>query len=367
MQTLRLLLVLSVVLHHAALFSPPGSGLAVADSPGAWLGRLLAESLAGVRIPLLFAAAGFLFFRHGPLPAGGWRGRWQSRLRSLALPLLLWTALTGLALWAAQTWPPTAGWFQGAWPRWSSREGLWGHLDLLLGWRSTPWVYPLWFLRDLCLMCILAPGLQWGDRRGRWLLPLLLCALAGLWWRGSDSARPVSPDAAFFFVLGATIGLRGLAPTLLRAVDRAGPWLAAPVLALALWRASWPAGLLPWPWDRGYALAAMAVLLWLPAVPRLARAVGPAAQALGPWAFFLFLTHEPLLSAWRRLLLSHGPAAPDPLPTGGLAVAGTVAVCALAWQVLARWAPGLLAALSGGRSRPPSQRPRPQGWARQPH
>lgn len=365
MQTLRLLLVLSVVLHHAALAGPAAAE--GADTVWAWLGRLLSESLAGVRIPLLFAAAGFLFFREGPLPPEGWRQRWRSRWRSLAQPLLLWTAWTGGVLWVAQHWTPTAGLFQGAWPLWASREGLWGHLDLLLGLSSYPWVYPLWFLRDLCLMCLAAPLLQALDQRSPWLLALLLGALAGRWWLGSESARPVSPDAAFFFVLGAWCGLRGAAPSLLRRVDRLGPWLAGPVLVAALWRATWPGGLLPWPWDRGYALMAMVVLLWLPGRPGSLRALAGPAQALGPWAFFLFLSHEPLLSACRRLLASHGPgwlATPSgPLLTGLLASACTLLLCGLAWQVLARWSPGLLAVLSGGRSRPRTSLPLPCGLA----
>lgn len=352
--SLRLLLVLSVVLHHAMLGS---QALAVRPTVlgWQWLAQLLAESLAGVRIPLLFLGAGLLFFRHGPLDFAQLLSKWRRRGRSLALPFLLWSVLMAGLIALAQSWPPTASHFGGAWPRWQDQPGAWAMLDLLLGLTGAPYLYPLWFLRDLVLLCLLAPGLQWLDRRAGlvgWALLLLPASVA--WWLGQTSLAPLSVDGSLFFSLGAALGLRRQGTTALAWLDRWGAGLFLLWCPLLLWRAAWPGGVLPGAWDRPYALLAMAALLWW-AGRRAAPAPAPA--SMGGWAFVLFLTHEPVLSLVRKGVALGVPVqgAASASAQGALSAVLTVGLLWLGWYWLSRHAGSALAWLSGGRSTRPTR------------
>ena len=349
---LRIGLVFSVLLHHARPpgAPPPDTAAALA------LQQLLAEGLTGVRMPLLFLAAGWLLCRGGPANRSTWLLRGQRRLHSLLLPLLTWSLLAGGLMALLRQGPLGATLFHGGWPGWVPADGPLPLLDHLLGFSGPPWIYPLWFLRDLLLLCLAAPLLQALDRRAPWALwGLVLPVLAWRWWQGSEDPRPVSVDGAFFFALGVAGGLRGAGARLLAWADRAGPWLLAPVLALALWRAQQPGGHFVTAWDRPWALAAMLLLLWLAGRQGGRAGWQRASRAAAPWAFWLFLTHEPLLSACRlgvRLLGVHAP-----LTSGLVAVLACSALSLLAGAGLARRWPAALRLLSGGRL------PRVQGAA----
>lgn len=341
---LRIGLVFSVVLHHAW---PPGTPQP--DTAGALaLQQLLAEGLTGVRMPLLFLAAGWLLCRDGPLSRAAWLQRGQRRLRSLLLPLLVWSLFAGGLMALLRQGPLGATLFHGGWPGWVPADGLLSLLDRLLGFGGPPWIYPLWFLRDLLLLCLAAPLLQALDRRAPWALwGLVLPVLAWRWWQGSEDPRPVSVDGAFFFALGVAGGLRGAGTRLLTWADRAGPWLLAPVLALGAWRALSPAGHFAPAWDRPWALAAMLLLLWLAGRQGGRAGWQQASRAAAPWAFWLFLTHEPLLSACRLVLRLLGLQAP--LASGLVAALACTGLSLLAGAVLARAWPAALRVLSGGR------------------
>jgi hypothetical protein len=346
--SLRLAMVISVLLHHA-MVGAQALGTGPHTDAWQWLTHLLAESLAGVRIPLLFLGAGLLFFRDGPLDTQQLQAKWRRRGRSLALPFVLWSLLMAGLVAAGQRWSLTAASFGGSWPHWQDQHGALAWLDLLLGGTRAPFIYPLWFLRDLVLLCLLAPGLQWLDQRaGGWGLALVLLPASLAWWVGQTSLAPLSVDGMLFFSLGACCGLRRQATRWLARVDRWGPLLLAVCLPLALWRASWPLGLFPGAWDRPYALLAMGALLWLAG----RRAPGARGGRAGAFAFVLFLMHEPVLSVVRKLAapLLGGAGAAQGLLLGLLSAGLTLLLLGLCWQALQRHAGRALGWLSGGRS-----------------
>jgi len=359
---LRPWLVLSIVAHHAA---PLWQGVTAAgplDAFALWLCRLLSEGLAGVRLPILFLAAGWLLCRDGLRErAAPLHERLRRRATSLLLPLLAWGAVslvligavltTEWTLSAYQLWPWSIG--QGGWARrWP--EGAAAATDALLGLSGTPYVYPLWFLRDLYLMTLVTPLLALLARRAPAIYVGLAAAAIFVWTTGAGWAHPVSIEALAFFPLGAWIGLNARGDAWLAACDRAGPWLAGTALLLIALRAGLPTGRLPAPVEQGGAVLVAVVLIW---VARRRRPVGAApalpARGASALAFWWFVAHEPLLSGVRHayaVLIDAGSPGWSALARLVASVATTALLLRGLWWLLSRRAPGAMWLLSGGRA-----------------
>jgi surface polysaccharide O-acyltransferase-like enzyme len=313
----------------------------------AWTEFLLTDALPRVLVMVFFAVAGFLLLQGHDGSAATWRRKWVARSRSLLLPYLLWSAI-GLCIYALlQALPWTADWFTN-----SSRRVLdRGPGELLLVWLVDPIPYQLWFLRDLYLMVLLSPLLQWLLRRfGMGVLAVLLVP----YYLDAHVPSPVpgvrllTSDGYWFFALGAAYAVRARLQCMSRRLVVA---LAAATLVLASVRAyglaaHWPNDLVWWKTVHVVGVAAVwgGYDLWLRWLER------PLWMGLSGLAFFVFVAHEPLMTMLRKPLTRA-------LGTGDLrhalscvgTLVGTVALVMAIGLVLRRWWPRSFAFLCGGR------------------
>ena len=168
--------------------------------------EMISHNLCKIAVCWFFVFAGYFFFLN--LPEEGLTGKWlvdkwKRRVMTLLIPYLIWNTLPMIARFIKEhvfTWvglsdgsPVPASLFSGFNPL--SR--------FLLG----PANYPLWFMRDLMIMCLLAPVVylifkklpRWGGIIALFVLFILPFETPVLTWRGY-----------FFFYVGAFLGIQKL-------------------------------------------------------------------------------------------------------------------------------------------------------------
>lgn len=177
----------------------------------------------GFAVPTFFLISGYLFFLN--MRQWDWHCygvKLRRRVSTLLIPYLGWNVFHCLHL----SWPTLMKIFRGQ-ADWSRLWSLWhrfgdfrmfwdGHVnqpiyDNILGIPmpfTAPVLAPLWFLRDLMIVVLLAPLIYWLLRRcGKWLLALLsLCFLFNVWL----PFHGTSATCTFWFSLGAYHSIQGL-------------------------------------------------------------------------------------------------------------------------------------------------------------
>lgn len=141
-----------VVIHCAWTATSPLGRLTIA---------LFRDTLSRMAVPFFFACSGFFLARHFDAPGWWWR-EVGKRMRSLAVPYVIWTFALAAVLYA------------------ESRE-IMGPGVLGIDPRKMPALEPLWYVRCLFVFVVLSPVFKWAlDRRRCWTLGISYCAMFGL-------------------------------------------------------------------------------------------------------------------------------------------------------------------------------------------
>lgn len=161
---------------------------------------LVSQSLVKVVVPVFFIISGYLFFaRVEQWDAHVYRKKLLRRARTLLLPYVVWNVLMAVRLNAS-------GWqiFWTFWPE-AGCQTDWLGFD---NYMTAPADMPLWFLRDLMGVTLLAPLLYkvLSSRRcASWLVVLLVVLfLSGV---GAFALPGLSVCALCFFTLGAWVAI----------------------------------------------------------------------------------------------------------------------------------------------------------------
>ena len=181
---------LIVLLHTGAL------GLGSSQPIYRSLSILTNAGICRLAVPCFFFISGFLFF--SGLQEWDWRkwaGKLKSRVKTLLVPYLLWNTIAAFVIYGyRQLRAPLEG-----------REHLSfiEHINNWGGWWDAGVSFdgPLWFIRELMLLCVLAPFIFW-ILRHLGLYWLILCTLASLWF-----GQPV--DGILYFSAGSYLRLYG--------------------------------------------------------------------------------------------------------------------------------------------------------------
>ncbi len=193
-------------------------------SPFETLEVLLSQGISRIAVPIFFFISGFLFF--SKLEKWDWSiyfGKIRNRARTLLVPYLLWVTLAilwivalylvrhfcfGWSLSGLTEYLSSKGWGLMYWN--CARNYLYTPTPNLLGWTmhyAFPYNYPLWFIRDLIILCFLAPAIHYIIKKTKgWILAiiyLLYCIDVWIPWEGFSS------EGFFFFSLGAFMQMRG--------------------------------------------------------------------------------------------------------------------------------------------------------------
>ena len=205
-QAVNVLCIFMVVGIHSRLGASGSADDALGNLGGDSFGYVFQEFLCNglymVAVPMLFLLSGVLFFRDFDASTKQYRKKLASRIRTLAIPYLIYSALSLLVKLSAQLFLNASG------PLAPSLGPLPLFGQLLMSWIVSPVFVHLWFLRDLFLLVLLSPLIY---RATRWLGLALVGVLALLWLFAIEPFPVVSHfhiikiESIFFFSCGAWI------------------------------------------------------------------------------------------------------------------------------------------------------------------
>ena len=197
-KAMRFPLIVLVVFAHSLGFG----NVAVSASLDSWnvyhfFSEMISHNLARLAVCWFFAISGYFFFRNlkdGEFNFSWVAGKWKKRVFSLLIPYLIWNLLiVGLGALKSLVF---------------SKLGIGGHNEMptgnLLEWLWLgPANFPLYFMRDLMIMSLVAPLWYLIVKKVKWpsLALLILVYVSPL--------QPAIPGmrAIFFFGVGAWLGI----------------------------------------------------------------------------------------------------------------------------------------------------------------
>lgn len=345
---LRAILIGLIVLCHGGRWI--GADVPFASPAAEYVLTMVNRGLACIAVPLFFAISGYLLLRKlDATPAAYWR-LLRTKAVAIGVPFLIFNGI-----WIAWVL------YIGSIPFFGGRSFVLaaGIGRKLVGFGTTPFNYPLWFLRDLLTVFVFTPLFLLFFRR----LPDLGLVLLGLaWFVGTPDNEYSLAGFAFAFYAGGWLARRRVGLRDTAGWDKAVlPLFAAATIVV---------GLSPWLGFDIYGLAAFKKvyqMLGVAAFWCLSRQGfikdSRLLHRLAAMSFFVFLTHEPTVSVMQSYLAplwrpatTLGQLAAYPL-TG---VAAMVLLSLLGWG-LAAWLPRLFALLTGAPLRlrftaPPASR-----------
>jgi succinoglycan biosynthesis protein ExoH len=359
----RIILIVGIVFLHYGMYpnlhTSPFGGISITEHEVAtFVNSFLLFFFFSV-VPLLSAISGWLFFafldeRDGD-PAAALSTRIRKRFVSLYVPLVIWNLLYLLVLLALFAIRPGHDLFAAL--NIDFRDATLKHyFDAVFAVDHHPLAFQFWFVRDLFLTVLLSPVLWLLIRRA----PLLgAAALFGAWIVNYDFAIFFRPDVTFFFFLG---GLIRAKKADLRLGGRAVAVLVVAYLALVTLRSLAPYVIEhPGPILAGFTrlMRLVGVLACWGVFLRVGETrLGAQLARVGPFAFFLYATHFPLMAEVKLQLWKLLPGTNDFwMVVHYLAsVSITILLCLGSAYLLARFLPEVFALLNGGRA-PTLRRP----------
>jgi len=176
-----------------------------------YVSEFLSHSLPRIAVPMFFFISGYYaFYKKDWSQRSIWTVELKKRVKTLLIPYLLWNSIYLVILLAKTQVGLRLG--VGA----SDPFYITSFTQLLSYYWGDVIVYPLWYIRDLMVLCALGPILyqllSW--TRGYILLPLLVLFLIG-WECGVAGFGTVS---FFCFMLGGQLGTKQIDP--LEAIQR---------------------------------------------------------------------------------------------------------------------------------------------------
>ena len=311
-----------------------------------------------VAVPLFFIFSGYWFFRQpADFTLDTYGDKLSKRLRTLLVPYLFWNFFA----WALQIFVVI---LQGhiSWipPDIFRPDRL---LDVFIGlgdgYQGMPKAFQLWFLRDLLVLCLLAPALYM-LLRGRQAWVLMLFALLYLMpWPGDwPDIFKRFPSALLFFSIGAWYGIHKV--NMIDAVRRIPLWIAllTPTLLMV-----WHVWLLLHnsPSTTIVAENLFSITATIPSLRIAAAMVEKYDLRSTPWiagsGFLLFAIHPLLINYLivEPLINRLTPTVAHFWLVLGAEVTLSVAVCVILHAAVSHLLPRTAALLTGGRSNQQSE------------
>ena len=164
-----------------------------------FVSEMISHNFAKIAVCWFFVFSGYLFFRNmeGTFTWDSCLTKWKKRLRSLVLPYIIWNAIFVLAIIVKSGLFTAIGLGPDEQMTWVRK---W---DVVYWFLTGPVNFPLWYMRDLVLMSLLAPAWYCFFKYGKgYSLAILIAVYASGW----DPSIP-GMRAIIFFGLGAYLGI----------------------------------------------------------------------------------------------------------------------------------------------------------------
>ena len=343
----RLIMTILVIFNHSNSNLSLFSGEALTVSVSHWVSEskyIIAHFFGRATVPGFFMVSAILLYRK-PF---NWASNMKRKLRSIAVPYFIINCGWILLFFIVQLFPFSSSIFNNPdniIANWDLRQ--WCNALLGAPDKVVPFVYPLWFLRDLFIMNLLA-GIIWKlvDKLPE---PTFIAAIiAWLWFAQSNSSVP-DFQSVCFWIFGTYIVKRNINPAKL---DKIPTVLIAAILALCIYAEKLHR------YDINYlVLYNLSITLSLLLVFRICTYIkcGKFKSALlwlSGYSFSIYLFHEFTTLTFRKIVASLLPASNVSYFLQFMLTPFIVAgFCLILSLLLQKLFPRFYALLSGGRAK----------------
>lgn len=348
---LRAPLIVGVVMLHANLFNLVTQWTGEAPKWPGWLifyFRNIVNVLFPSCVAIFFLLSGYFFFTgEQPKKIFYFKEKWRSRVRTLLVPYILWNSIA-LLLFYVKSSNLLGGLSMQSGEEFSVVKYLSGYWAFYYS-GDIPVNGPLWFVRDLMVVSLLAPLLYW-LLRNRWvgavtLLALIVCVSCGV----NVDIHGIDFYSILFFSIGAWLRLHNAN------LENIGKRVGVTALVLYLPVSFFMFNLGDSPFYVALSLMAtivkfVALLYLLSTLYR--NAILCRVPELSARSFFVYALHGLIIGPVIKMLyLLSGPTDnPLLLILISLAsVAVVIFVCSAVYDLMEKKSPSLLNLLSGGR------------------
>lgn len=256
---------------------------------------LISQGIARTAVPLFFLLSGYLFFLDWKWSFDGYKKKLSSRISTLLIPFLFWNSLVLLLYGVVQLTPGLAGYNPGK-ENLVSGYGLYDYVNALVGIDRFPVAYQFWFIRDLMVMVLFVPLLNFLLKT----IPFLFLGVISFLWFFGDwpFSIPCAP-AVLFFSTGAYIACKKKDIFMLEKWTYAilGIYLLL-LPADVLTRGDWYHGYI----HKGCISFGVATALCISKICIENKRVREKLLRAGSCSFFVFAVHEPLLTVLRKIV-----------------------------------------------------------------
>ncbi|MBC7621908.1 MAG: acyltransferase [Aeromicrobium sp.] len=345
---LRFPLIVGVVFIHnadlAARFSSGSLGSTDGGGIAVFFRNLISSGVARTAVPLFFLMSGYLFFLGVEWTRDNYIAKLKSRVRTLLIPFLLWNTATLAVIAVVQALPATRHYLSGAKAEISSYE-IYGYFDAIFGIDRMPISYQFWFIRDLMVLCILAPFIHYLVSK----LPFLtLGCLGASWFLGVWPVAVPSSEAALFFAIGTAVAVPEQSLFRFDRHSNTIYLIYLVVLSLDMFSigTAWGQYI-----HRFGVLFGVLSLLCLTRLIVASRKVSQFLLALSSASFFVFAAHEPMLTIVKKIAfqLIHPNAAATFFALYLLIPLILVFILVEVYKHCSRWFPRFTSVIVGGR------------------
>ena len=192
--------IIGVVYCHAYnyynRFLQPTTILAEGTTPGAMLQFFISNGLVRFGVPLFFAFSGYLFFCKWEFSWNGYLKKIWTRVRTLIVPYLIWTALAGGLLYMVYMMVGLER-YSTVWERVGAfmEQGVWA-------WLSSSPAFQLWYVVDLFKLVIISPLIYWLVKKCK-VFPIILFGI--LWLM--ELSFVINCEGLLFFTIGSYLAV----------------------------------------------------------------------------------------------------------------------------------------------------------------
>lgn len=370
---LRFPLIICVVFIHNPQLSqdlyPPLADGITPQIAGDYFRIWISWVLCHVAVPCFFVISGFLFFKKTPdLSVSIYMEKMRKRFHTLVIPYLLWNLIAFLVILMVKShvmWSQGAGWggylhvcrqymadngwldiFWGC-SRWGGYFSGWLGNEV---WHTGPYNLPLWYIRNLIMVCLFSPLVYWTIKKlGGWTILLL----SVMYFGNIDVPVPgLDASTLLFFSIGSYFAINRMSMiSEFRKVEKPCYVMAAVAMIFAT------AFQAPHT-ETGYYFYCVYVIAGVVCVFNIASRLVKAGRVrihplLTGSVFFIFAFHTDWIVNLYNLMLNKAFALAGLNPVNLFTYLTTpfvkTAICVVVYYLLMRWFPRIGKVLTGGR------------------
>lgn len=310
------------------------------------ISSLFSYVLTCIAVPLFFMISGFLFFyKLKEWNKDVYLKKITGRVKTLLVPYLLWNILALLVI-CVEDLMAIRGGGKG------QLIGTAGLVDYIRGffiWNGySPYLNPMWFIRDLMVLCLLSPIFYYLLKYLKLAGIILFFAL--YYFNFWPNIIGFAPEATFYFVFGAYLSINKI--NLVQMAQK----LKVPCLTMyicTLFTFFYTKGEKPWEYiDNFHVFSGIIIIIYLTSY-LLKREKIKVHPFLTKASFFIFALHQLiLLGAWRRIyLLLINPSTPIAFIAGYFFIPIiTIITCLIVYYILQQYLPTVSNILTGYRT-----------------